>query len=657
MVNGIPTAPNQSLGKSAQDAPAPLTRVAAFGDSLMWGQGLPRDKRFSQLFVDMLPLLTKKKPAKIVWDSSRSGAQIRGRGARIVDHRPGRDPNAIPGGSDAQKFLDRYPKYFKSAAEREDFLSSIDETPASFLYGEVPAPFPTVNGQVHMLSDELGKRIDIVLVNGGLNDLDDEDIINPMVETGTFVERWTGAIRSVAHDDVFDLLKTVRRKCPNAIILYFGFFAVLSEESDTEKIRAGFKHEYNSDIAWWFNENVYHKTNVNDMISEAITRSLWFQSEFQNATRLAVVDANRDDAIRGPGIIFVPSMFGPGQSMFASSPFLWEDYTDPTSDPARTDRVVGCPRSDRYGDLLDLHLNLLGGPPPSRSDVLDLRKKINGPTSLRKEMKDWADGPDSRREGISRHDPLPTALMDEIGRIQHTLIASCFHPNLNGAKAYAESAVGRFREHQKTVRDASVPRQPGEPVPLEETLRRYRLRSSGSLLRDAGLLNVDSIEVWASTLASSDASLLPDIWLIVSTRNAAGKETQKKYRVNFKYTHREAFGLRFVTKLYGHFEPGTSTRLPIDTAGSLRLDEITGTALVVGPDPYAGDGTSHAYGTVWRPSFVALHLNGVRVAAATGIQSDLGPGHWVDFEYPEKQLNFVPPKLDPWKPLKPVPDL
>ena len=36
--------------------------------------------------------------------------------------------------------------------------------------------------------------------------------------------------------------------------MYFGFFPGLSYESDTSALRDLFQHEYNDDVAWWFNE-------------------------------------------------------------------------------------------------------------------------------------------------------------------------------------------------------------------------------------------------------------------------------------------------------------------------------------------------------------------------------------------------------------------
>jgi hypothetical protein len=158
------------------------TQVAAFGDSLMWGQGLNRNERFTQQIVALLPAILGK-PAVVAADNSRSGAQIRG----VGDQR--------------NNFVDTFPGLFASARERTAFLDGKGDRPATGLYGENPAPFPTVRGQVDLLSAAEGKAIDVALVDGGVNDIAVEDIVNPAVSPGEFVDVaqdvvWVDAERS-----------------------------------------------------------------------------------------------------------------------------------------------------------------------------------------------------------------------------------------------------------------------------------------------------------------------------------------------------------------------------------------------------------------------------------------------------------------------------
>ncbi|WP_411700460.1 hypothetical protein [Conyzicola sp.] len=648
----------------AGNAPHDETKVAAFGDSLMWGQGLPRDKRFSVLFVDRLPILTKRRPASLVWDASRSGAQIKARENRIF----GRFFESVLY-SDRAKFLDRFPKYFANADQRKAFIAGEDDGPARKLYGEVPAPFPSVIGQVKLLSKAGGKGIDVALVDGGVNDLDVEDIVNPQVETGAFVERWEGDIKQVAYHDVLQLLKAIRGKCPNAVIMYFGFFPTVSETSDTGRIRELFKHEYNNDVAWWFNEHIWEAVDVDELIFEATIRGEWFHNRFLFWARRAIAEANRDEDLRGPGILFVPSQFGRDQAVFAPSTFLWEDYTDATGDPARHDRIVGLPRSDALSEMVKLKRNAAPVYTPAgdsespgkysvggRSLAKQLRAGINGPTKLRETLLWYSKVPDdiSEESAIKNAARLKEQLVPEINRIQHALIASMGHPNLEGAKAYADSATNRYRLHLEAMKTLAKPRNDGAEVPFDTTLRKYNVRGTGPVEADVGMLNVDSLEIQAKTRTNSDAGLLPDIWLVIQTKSEAGAKRTKEYRLNFRYKHHRLLNVRSVSKLYAHFEPEKTNVLSVDTLGVLELDEIVGCALVVGPDPYDGDGTVHNYGTHWHPENIELRVNGRRVLRLDLDDHAYGPSDVVDLNYPAPIDRLAVPALSPTLPLKQV---
>src|SRR4051794_37829016 len=95
--------------------PANAVRVAAFGDSLMWGQGLRRDERFTAEIAKLIPMLQpyNGRQAAVTWDESRSGAKIRARG------------------DDRHAFVDRFPALFADATARRRFLDGSDESPAS----------------------------------------------------------------------------------------------------------------------------------------------------------------------------------------------------------------------------------------------------------------------------------------------------------------------------------------------------------------------------------------------------------------------------------------------------------------------------------------------------------------------------------------------
>ena len=544
----------------------------------------------------------------------------------------------------AAEFLDAYPGFFTTDAERRNFLNGVDESPATRLYGEIPSTFPTIRNQVSIVSSTVGKSIRVAFVDGGINDLGPEDVMDPRLEPGHFIEEWDGLIKDIAYERVFSLLRQVRSKCPKAVVMYFGFFAPLSRASNHSAIRELLKHEYDDDFKWWFNEHIYEAVDVDQMIHEAKVRGGWLQGRWQYWTRRAVVDANRDDDVRGPGVIFVPSAMGLENAAFGRDPWLWQDYTDPTGDPARNDRGTRIPRVRQYGALRNLFFLMLLGQ-QTNQQMTDLRNAIDGPASLQSALQlAVSDGLSSTRRKF-----ILSAISAELHSIQHALIASCAHPNTQGARQYADVAIARFQAHQamrqRILRERLRPNTGavlgtgGETV--EQTLTRYNLRSGDDLEADATHFDVDSITVRTETAPDSDENLWPDMWLVVTTRTSAGRQVRRNYLLNFEYRDiSSAFGDIFVTKLYPHFEPTESDRFTID-AGGLSLTEIISTHVVMGQDIPNAVG----HGTSWRPERIRLEFNGVQVADVIPVNTRLTPGGSLDLQYPTPAPNFRPPQI------------
>jgi hypothetical protein len=625
-----PQTTRASAGQPASSAGS-TTQVGAFGDSLMWGQGLNRNERFTELITALLPAILGQ-PAVVAADASRSGAQIRG----VGDQR--------------KNFVDTFPALFASARERTAFLDGKGDRPATGLYGENPAPFPTVRGQVDLLSAAEGKAIDVALVDGGINDIAVEDIVNPAESPGEFVERWDGDIRRVGHDYVLELLLRVRRKCPKAVILYFGFFAPLSYLSSTSKLRDLFEYETDDTIGWFVN-GIFGCEDVNAAILAAQTRATWLQGRWQYWTRQAVVDANQDDAVRGPGVLFIPSGFGPNNSGFARAPFIFDDYRDPTTDPAQPVRRRNIPRIEHLDEMEKLYFSGLRDRPdgtPPREEVDRLEAALDGPSSLKAAMHNYVLRP------FGNSVQVLFLLRDDILRIRHALIASAGHPLQQGARSYADNAIRRLREHRDIVRQVNLEQRPGHtPIPgqatLDALLRRYKLRGLGSLHADVGDLDVDSLAVRVVTGADSDPNFFPDVWLVVTTKDAAGKKGRRQYLLNFVYRVIVRIGGAWVEKPYAQFEPGATNRFTVDpldptTGRTLRLDEITGCALLVGGDRLKGLKALKAYGKVWRPDVVRLEVNGHQVVDKATAGQQFGFFSSMDLSYPESQPGPTPPK-------------
>jgi hypothetical protein len=145
-----------------------VLRVAAFGDSLMWGQGIARGKEFKSLVVRVVGK-EHGRLARMVYDRSRSGAQI-----------------ILRDGNEREVFVDRYPQFFKDDESERRLTELGDESVASKLFGEIPSSLPSISKQVELIDREVGASVNVALVAGGANDLNFEDIVNPSVHTDRF---------------------------------------------------------------------------------------------------------------------------------------------------------------------------------------------------------------------------------------------------------------------------------------------------------------------------------------------------------------------------------------------------------------------------------------------------------------------------------------
>lgn len=97
-------------------------------------------------------------------------------------------------------------------------------------YGEVPDRNPAILWQLKTLRD--GSTINLLLINGGPNDVEITEsvsVLDPL--TDNFNEALE-KIDRVAEARVSHLLSEARKSCPNAIIIYTGYYPALSPHSD-----------------------------------------------------------------------------------------------------------------------------------------------------------------------------------------------------------------------------------------------------------------------------------------------------------------------------------------------------------------------------------------------------------------------------------------
>ena len=135
-------------------------RILAFGDSVVWGQGLEEPNKFRSLVEQVI----RQRHGDIgVYKDvrARSGATLK---PRI-------------GGTAFQNRLN----------------------------GEVPTSFPTIFDQVLEFEDapDAKEDFDLILLDGGINDVNVRTIISPL----TLAAQLTSQITTSCHDDMLELLK------------------------------------------------------------------------------------------------------------------------------------------------------------------------------------------------------------------------------------------------------------------------------------------------------------------------------------------------------------------------------------------------------------------------------------------------------------------
>jgi lysophospholipase L1-like esterase len=170
--------------------------MVTLGDSIMWGQGLPEGMKFRNIVAGWLQSQFQGSRTVNQVNRAHSGAQI------AVD----------PGEGDYETGLP----------------------------GEIPSGHPSVTKQVDLaVSDLMRSRIDphlvdLVLLDGGINDVGVFDILLPTNSTGK--------VRQLTNEKCVGrmarLLPYVMRMYPNAAVVVTGYYPIASADSDVGALLA-----------------------------------------------------------------------------------------------------------------------------------------------------------------------------------------------------------------------------------------------------------------------------------------------------------------------------------------------------------------------------------------------------------------------------------
>jgi len=472
-------------------------RVAIVGDSAMWGQGLYAEHQFARLageriaadldeVLEILPGLGEQ-PLR---GYPRSGAKILAKVDKVDDDHPlvqvlmpsGVWTEEVPG--DRAQFALTFRSLFKTDEEMRGFLDGSNERPAARLFGEHPATFPTVTGQLDALDeDHQTADVRLVILNGGINDIDFREVLHPL---GLSIEAIEGEIKRIFGEDLTQLLEKARRTFPNAVIVVAGYFAPLSLRSD----RAGLKRmlKFMSDKPEWklavndvvqqlpFLDDMFNATgkthDLDDLVDKAVRRTIFAAARAHFWTLASIRSISKD--LKRPNLIYAHPTFLPEHALFSGDRSLFHSgYKLPANDRLSVADEMLETRLGQSADgkeriprrrLLDQYKGVYRSAttyhaqfysqnpvsPGATRDILTqeldilLANNSDLPTQVIVAGKQV-----QATDSLSVAEALVAALGTEIGRIETATIASFLHPNRAGDERYADQVVKAYKRHRQ----------------------------------------------------------------------------------------------------------------------------------------------------------------------------------------------------------------
>ncbi len=244
-------------------AKIPLVRdfyyIAVLGDSIQWGNGLTDRHKFSALVAQTIE---REKNVKVI-------RQIRAHsGARIVP-------------------ID------------EDVICSQN------CWGEAPVVATSIRLQAKTI--ESPDLIDLVMMDGCINDVDVLSIINPNITPDDLALK----TRTFCYEEMRALLEEVRETVPQAPVVVTAYFPIISKDNDLDGLE-----QYMA----------LNEVPQDNSLSEIIERMVENSAVFDDVSRASLAQAVHEANEKASGdrmIAFAPTEFKTEHSLFASASYLW----------------------------------------------------------------------------------------------------------------------------------------------------------------------------------------------------------------------------------------------------------------------------------------------------------------------------------------------
>jgi len=251
--------------------------IVVLGDSIAWGQGLLEAEKFASLLKNAIAASPLGAGGVQLESLAHSGA--------VIDD-PGGTGHPVP-------------------------------------YGEVPDSVPTIMDQAAQFQTP-GDQVDLVLVQGGINDVGIKTILNPLA----LYPSLAGLAQAACHDRMYYLLRRIQGRCtsPTARVLVTGYYKILSALSDPLGVERLLQH---------------HGMHLPPFVDRAIVCGAIVDrcAEFYAASERALAEAVYD--IHDPRFTFVTNGFTDANSAFAPDPLLFGLNLGPGGELAPEDPMAG----------------------------------------------------------------------------------------------------------------------------------------------------------------------------------------------------------------------------------------------------------------------------------------------------------------------------
>jgi lysophospholipase L1-like esterase len=237
--------------------------MAVAGDSIMAGNGLPEEMLYSRMIRDEIEARTGLRV--VLQDQALTGAHVVG----------------VPGEPTCPQGCNR----------------------------QLGVIFTSITTQVDLIAEP--NVIDLVLINGCLNDISFRTIIDPATALDSIPEM----ADSFCRIEVEALLEKVRTLMPNATVVYTGYYPFISEESGLIAL---------TDWAAILEEEPDQIELLEAGLAAVAARSNAFESSSRESLEAAVQATIAKEPDRAPRFVYVHPDFGPANALQASESLLWD---------------------------------------------------------------------------------------------------------------------------------------------------------------------------------------------------------------------------------------------------------------------------------------------------------------------------------------------